>query len=144
MSRFFWDTNLFIYQIEAVPLWESKVNALIAYQERHRISLITSTLTLGEVLVKPTKDQRSDLIQAYEAVFADIESIPIGFEVARTFARLRADYGFNAPDSLQVASAIVGQATLMITNDERLTRLSSGQLKTYSLDGFLAEQGLAV
>jgi hypothetical protein len=44
---------------------------------------MTSALTLGEVLVKPTKDSRNDLISEYETLFADIECVPIGQDVAR-------------------------------------------------------------
>lgn len=70
MSKFFWDTNLFIYQSEANPTWEPKVSALVSYQEIQSISIVTSSLTMGEVLVKPTKDSRKDLVLAYETVFA--------------------------------------------------------------------------
>jgi predicted nucleic acid-binding protein len=142
VRRFFWDTNLFIYQIEENPLWEHKVTALITYQEQQGISLMTSALTLGEVLVKPTREQRQDLILAYETVFSDITCLPIGPEVARHFALLRAHHGLKSPDALQLASAIVGKADAFITNDERLSLLSSAQLSIYSLDRFLTEYGL--
>lgn len=142
MSKFFWDTNLFIYQIESNPLWEPKVLALLGYQETQRISLMTSVLTLGEILVKPTKDRRHDLIQAYETLFSDIDCTPINSDVARQFALIRAEYGVKSPDALQLASAYVGGALAFITNDERLSRLSSARLAIYSLDGFIAEHNL--
>jgi len=144
VSKYFWDTNLFIYQIEFHPAWGPKVSALVAYQEAQGISIMTSALTLGEVLVKPTKDSRNDLILAYETLFADIECVPIGQDVARQFASLRADHGVKSPDALQLASAMVGAATAFITNDERLSRLSSSRLTIYSLDGFIAQHSLVI
>ncbi len=144
MNKFFWDTNLFIYQFEANPIWEPKVAALVAYQEQHGISVMSSTLTLGELLVKPTKDNRQDLILAYEKLFADIECISIGPDVARHFAVLRANHGLKAPDALQLASALTGMADALITNDDRLSLLSSSQLSIYSLDGFITQQGIVV
>jgi predicted nucleic acid-binding protein len=144
VSRYFWDTNLFIYQIEVHPVWGPKVSALVAYQEAQGILIMTSALTLGEVLVKPTKDSRNDLISAYETLFADIECIPIGQDVARQFASLRADHGVKSPDALQLACATIGRADAFITNDERLSRLSSSHLAIYSLDGFIAQHGLVV
>lgn len=144
MSKFFWDTNLFIYQIEASPIWEPKVSALVAYQEAQRITIMTSALTVGEVLVKPTKDSRNDLILAYENVFADIECVPIGLDVARQFAYLRANHDLKSPDALQLACALIGGADAFITNDDRLARLPASQLAIYSLNGFIVQQGLLI
>ena len=50
--RVFWDTNLFVY------LWEGsvrtrQVEALINWQHQHEAELVTSTLTIGELLVHP-------------------------------------------------------------------------------------------
>jgi predicted nucleic acid-binding protein len=61
MSRIFWDTNLFIYLFEDYgPL--SKATAELRKKMLMRgDQLLTSTLTLGEVLVKPLENGDSVL-----------------------------------------------------------------------------------
>jgi len=53
MSRIFWDTNLFIYLIEGKSSMAQQVVALRKKMRARGDQLLTSTLTLGEVLVKP-------------------------------------------------------------------------------------------
>ena len=53
VSRIFWDTNLFIYLIEDQGEHAEKVVALLKRMIEREDDLLTSALTLGEVLVKP-------------------------------------------------------------------------------------------
>jgi hypothetical protein len=54
MSRIFWDTNLFIYLWEDYGALSQAVVELRAKMLRRGDQLLTSTLTLAEILVKPT------------------------------------------------------------------------------------------
>ena len=58
MSRVFWDTNLFVYLVEGHGRME-QVAALRQRMVEREDELLTSTLTLGEVLVKPMESRRS-------------------------------------------------------------------------------------
>jgi predicted nucleic acid-binding protein len=58
VSRVFWDTNLFIYLFEDSPRFGPKVVALRQKMLKRGDELLTSTLTLGEVLVKPMAHER--------------------------------------------------------------------------------------
>ena len=53
MSRIFWDTNLFIYLIEDHGELSERVAKLRKRMIERNDDLYTSTLTLGEILVKP-------------------------------------------------------------------------------------------
>ena len=53
MSRIFWDTNLFIYLIEDYGKFSARVSVLRERMLMRGDRLFTSSLTLGEVLVKP-------------------------------------------------------------------------------------------
>jgi hypothetical protein len=55
MSRIFWDTNLYISWIEAHGPLSKRVEELRKKMRERGDELLTSTLTLGEVLVKPLK-----------------------------------------------------------------------------------------
>jgi predicted nucleic acid-binding protein len=121
MSRIFWDTNLFIY------LWEdygelSRVTAeLRTKMLRRGDQLLTSTLTLGEILVKPTVAGNTDLCKKYEDALARAALlIPFDATVAKIYASIRRDRLLKAPDVIQLASAASAGADLFITNDEHL------------------------
>ena len=55
MSRVFWDTNLFVYLIEGTSDRAESVVALRKRMIERGDELLTSTLTLGELLVKPVE-----------------------------------------------------------------------------------------
>ncbi len=52
MSRIFWDTNLFIYLFEDYGELSNRVGSLRRSMLKRGDQLVTSTLTLGEILVK--------------------------------------------------------------------------------------------
>jgi predicted nucleic acid-binding protein len=85
--------------------------------------LYTSTLTLGEVLVKPTEAGDRTLQQAYEsALSAGAVVVPFDRQAARRYAAIRGDRSIRAPDAVQLACAAEAGVDLFITNDDRLTR----------------------
>jgi predicted nucleic acid-binding protein len=121
MSRVFWDTNLFIYLLESNgPQFDLVINLRKAMLSRGD-QLLTSTLTLGEVLVKPIERQDEQLARKYiDAISA--ASITINFDVkaARIYARLRSNRSLRPPDAIQLSCAAAAGVDLFITNDSRL------------------------
>ena len=125
MSRIFWDTNLFIYLFESADARAERVAALRQRMRERNDQLYTSTLTLGEVLVKPVERGDDGLRERYEQAFAQtVQLVPFDREAARLYAQVRQDRGIRAPDALQLACAAVARVDLFITNDDRLGRCS--------------------
>ena len=124
MSRIFWDTNLFVYMVEGHGESASKVVALGERMNERGDELCTSTLTLGELLVKPLEDRREDLVDRYEKALAATSVLLIPFDraCARIYAELRQDRSTRAPDAIQLACAAQARCDLFITNDDRLSR----------------------
>ena len=121
MSRIFWDTNLFIYLWEDYGALSQAVAELRTKMLRRRDQLLTSTLTLGEILVKPTVAGNTQLCRKYEdALLSVAVLIPLDARVAKTYASIRRDRTLKAPDVIQLASAASVGADLFITNDGRL------------------------
>lgn len=121
MSRIFWDTNLFIYLIEDYGRLSERVAALAERMLNRNDQLYTSTLTLGEILVKPIEARNESLRQQYEDLLArHAFLIPFEDEAARIYARIRRDRTIRAPDAIQLACAARAQIDLFITNDDRL------------------------
>jgi len=121
MSRIFWDTNLFIYLLEGRSSASERTLALRKAMLVRGDQLLTSTLTLGEVLVKPIERGESQLCRKYKAVIAETSLvIPFDVKAARRYAALRCDRSLRAPDAIQLACAASAGVDLFITNDARL------------------------
>ena len=121
MSRIFWDTNLFIYLFEDYGALSKAVVRLRSKMLERGDQLLTSTLTLGEILVKPTERNDPELCGKYERAISSAATM-IAFEVkaAKVYAALRSQRSLKAPDAIQLACAASAGVDLFVTNDERL------------------------
>lgn len=121
MSRIFWDTNLFIYLFEGQGPLSKRVVALRQSMLTRGDQLLTSTLTMGEILVKPIERGDVELSKKYEETLAATSlMIPFDLKAAKIYASLRADRSLRAPDAIQLACAAGAGVDLFITNDTRL------------------------
>lgn len=121
MSRLFWDTNLFIYLIEDYGEFSERVAALRRRMLQRNDQLYTSTVTLGEVLVKPLETRNEQLRRAYEdALVGGTVMLPFDRAAARIYAEIRRDRTIRPPDAIQLACAAQARSDLFITNDDRL------------------------
>jgi predicted nucleic acid-binding protein len=121
MSRVFWDTNLFIYLLEGYGSHSERARDLRQAMLDRGDQLLTSTLTLGEVLVKPLEQGEEELARKYEeAINATSLLLPFDAKAARIYAALRGDRSLRAPDAIQLACAAAAGVDLFITNDTRL------------------------
>jgi predicted nucleic acid-binding protein len=121
MSRIFWDTNLYIYLIEGKSSMAQQVAVLRKKMRARGDQLLTSTLTLGEVLVKPLQMGDLKLASLYqEELTLSSVLIPFDAKAAGAYARLRSGGALRAPDAIQLACAATVGVDLFITNDIRL------------------------
>ncbi|HMD32291.1 MAG TPA: type II toxin-antitoxin system VapC family toxin [Candidatus Acidoferrales bacterium] len=121
MSRIFWDTNLFIYLFEDFGPLSRKVFEIRERMLERGDQLVTSAMTLGELLVKPAEKKDEGLIKKYEsAVTSTAVVVPFDTQVARIYAAIRGDRAIRPPDAIQLACAVRESVDLFITNDERL------------------------
>ncbi len=121
MSRVFWDTNLFIYLFEGHGPLSKRVMTLRHTMLARGDQLLTSTLTLGEILVKPVEQGNAALSKKYEEAITTT-ALMIAFDVraAKIYAALRCDRSLRAPDAIQLSCAAAVGVDLFITNDVRL------------------------
>jgi len=121
MSRVFWDTNLFIYLWEDSGKLSSQVLTLRNRMLTRGDELLTSAITLGEILVKPIQKQDAKAVAYYQKLIATTAAvIPFEEKAALAYARLRADRSLRPPDAIQLACAATAGVDLFITNDIRL------------------------
>ncbi len=123
MSRIFWDTNLFVYLFEDKGELTERVVTLRERMIERNDELLTSALTLGEILVKPTEAGNDILVRHYkQAITASSTVVPFDCAAAPHFAAIRRNRGTRPPDAIQLACAAAAGVDLFITNDERLSR----------------------
>ncbi|MDP2735009.1 MAG: PIN domain-containing protein [bacterium] len=125
MSNVFWDTNLFIYLIEDYEDLSEKVASLKKRMNERNDKLYTSSLTLGEILVKPVEEQEESLVRQYQDTLK-MGTHLLSFDEAAAvqYARIRRDRSIRPPDAIQLACAAAAGMDLFITNDERLSQKS--------------------
>jgi predicted nucleic acid-binding protein len=129
VSRIFWDTNLFIYLIEDYGKLSERVVRLRQRMNERQDELYTSTLTLGEILIKPFEANNEILARRYEAALLQgAVLIPFDRDAARLYAGIRRDRTIRPPDAIQLSCAAQAQVDLFITNDERLSTKSVSRI----------------
>ena len=121
MSRIFWDTNLFIYFLEGNSQLSVDTRRLRKSMLARGDQLLTSALTLGEVLVKPLEQGDRLLCAKYEdAITRAALLLPFDAKAAWKYAEIRFDRTLRAPDAVQLACAASANIDLFVTNDRRL------------------------
>ncbi len=86
--------------------------------------IVTSAMTLGEVLVKPTRLGQTSLIEQYDrAIRSTAQVVNFDAAVAWRYASLRATHTLRNADAIQLACAAHFGVDLFITNDKQLHKL---------------------
>jgi len=134
------DTAPIIYYIENNPLYVDMMRFFFQAVQREECAVVTSTLTLLETLVMPLRSGNINLANQYRDILFKTKghtTFWLSPTISEEAARLRASYNISTPDSIQLATAIFGEATFFLTNDTRLPSLPN--LKTLVLEDLKKE-----
>jgi predicted nucleic acid-binding protein len=117
------DTAIFIYFIEENPRFLPEILPLFQEADQGKRELITSTLTLLEVLVAPYRAGNQVLAERYESLLTrsrGIRLVELSHDQLRAAAQLRAATNVKTPDALQLVAAIGAGCMTFVTGDRRL------------------------
>jgi predicted nucleic acid-binding protein len=117
------DTAIFIYMIEENSEYLPEIVPLFREADEGKRTLVTSALTLLEVLVVPYRAGNRLLADQYEALLTrsrGLHVVDVSRDQLRAAAQLRASTGIKTPDALQLVAAISRGCTTFVTNDRRL------------------------
>jgi predicted nucleic acid-binding protein len=120
------DTAIFIYWIEEDPRFMPLVEPFFEEVAAGAREIVTSALTLLELLVVPYRAGNADLAQRYEELLTNsrgIAVIDLSRDQLRIAAQLRAATGVKTPDALQLAAALGAGCTTFVTNDRRIPEI---------------------
>ena len=114
------DTNIFVYYLDSNSSFYSHAEELFEQIAVRNSSIFTSVITLSELL--SFKAPRSQIYKLEQELLliSNLTMIDVNHEVAREAASIRREYGFRLPDSIQLATALIGRTQAFITNDQRL------------------------
>ena len=78
-----------------------------------------SVITVHEILVRPFRSGTAAVATAegFLRHFAEIRLVEVTYDIAREAARIRAITGIRAPDALIIATALISQVDVLVTND---------------------------
>jgi predicted nucleic acid-binding protein len=124
VAKIFWDTNLFIYLFEDQGELGRRVVSLRKTSIARLDQILTSALTVGEVLVRPITLKAVAIERKYLEFFRSpaLTVLPFDFRTAQSYAQIRQDRSIRPPDAIQLACAAAAGVDLFITNDTRLSK----------------------
>jgi predicted nucleic acid-binding protein len=119
------DTAPLIYFIEEHTTYLGAIKEFFETVDKGEVSVVTSTITLTEVLVHPLRSQNVDLAAEYRDILlnSNITTVDISSDIAEYGALLRSQYNLRTPDALQIATAIKSGAGFFLTNDTKLPKI---------------------
>jgi len=130
------DTAPLIYFIEENPTYIETVKLFFGAMDRGDFLVVTSTVTLLEVLVHPLRSNNRELATEYRDILLNskLMTLEVSNAIAEQAAQLRAAHNIRTPDAIQISAALNAGATHFFTNDVRLPEIPS--LQILSIDAF--------
>jgi predicted nucleic acid-binding protein len=120
------DSAPLIYFIEQNPIYLEMMRLFFRALNQGEFRVVTSVVTLLEVLVQPIRRGDTALAQQYRDILFNSENlttINVFPAIAEEASQLRAAYNLRTPDAIQMATAISQGASFFLTNDARLPSL---------------------
>jgi len=133
-TRIYLDTNIIIYVVEGYDEYGHILLSLLDEMDSGAVTAVTSELTRAEVLVKPKQDHNNVLEHAYKTFLqarSMLEIVAISENILEIAAELRAETKLKLPDAIHIATAIVSDCNVLLTNDR--TMLSPAPCKVVLL-----------
>ena len=137
-KKVFIDTAPFIYFIEwnkDNPLYYNKVRSFLNDCYNNDIQFVTSVITIEEYFVYPYRVNETKYIDLFEKLIQTLnfKIVNIDKTIAKSAAKIRAEYkAFKAMDALQIATAMLNECDLLLTNDKQLRQFK--RIKCITID----------
>ncbi len=120
------DTAPLVYYIERNPGYIQTIRPFFEALEQGEFTIVTSMITLLEVLVHPIRHGNAQLAQEYRDILLNtphLTTVIFSQDIAEEAARLRSIPSLRTPDAIQIATATQSGAMFFITNDIHLSTL---------------------
>ncbi|GFE71680.1 PIN domain-containing protein [Chroococcus sp. FPU101] len=124
-AKVYIDSAILIYSVEAHPDYRELLRPLWLSLQASEIEVISSELSLMEVLIVPLKNNDSALVNDYRELMlnGEMQLIPINSTILTQAAQLRATTNLRTPDAIHVATALNTGSTMFLSNDRRIRQV---------------------
>jgi predicted nucleic acid-binding protein len=125
--RIYLDANVFIYHLIGHEPFRPVLEALFTRADRGECMLVSSELTLAELLVKPLRDKdvaAASRCRAMLETSPGLVLVPISRQIVLEAAVLRASTALKLPDALHGATSRLAACDALLTNDAQLAGAS--------------------
>lgn len=125
------DTNVFVYACEGFTDFADSLQELFETVDAGNIRVVTSELTLAELLVKPFMDGDTHRQSIYRDTIRNSELLsvfPISRDILIEAARLRSASSLRLPDAIHIATASSSGCSAFLTNDKRISTIAGIQV----------------
>lgn len=127
IQRRYWDSNIFLAILENDPIYAPKCKGVVAAIEKKEVKIVTSALTIAEVLYlkghpKITREKSQKIIRFFES--DTIILINVDRKIAEMAREYIWDFNVHHKDAIHLASAIYAKIEIFDTFDEKLLKLS--------------------
>jgi predicted nucleic acid-binding protein len=124
VTHVFWDSNLFIYLWENDPVFGLPTQRLWQAMLLAKAGLVTSSMSLGEVMVGPRRSGDEATALRYSAAIKQSAAVvPFDEKASDVFATIRSQTQVKQPDGINLTCAAIHGVELFVTNDEKLQKL---------------------
>jgi predicted nucleic acid-binding protein len=137
-SSIAFDTNCVIYFLERNQRHLREVESVLARVMEGRLRAHVSAVTLAEVLVRPLRQNRSDIADVYREVLTRSEHFTLhecDAPLAERAALVRAATGLRLPDAIVAATGLESSCSHLVSNDPAFRRVDG--LRVLIVDDFI-------
>jgi predicted nucleic acid-binding protein len=121
-NSIFIDTSIFSYVITQYSKYLEMAEQVLYSVQSHDTEGITSIVALVEILTIAEQAGDAEASRGYEIYLRNFPHLSIkevDFDIARVAAQLRGKFKLKTPDALQIATALVSNVDLIITNNKQ-------------------------
>ena len=116
------DTMVFSYHLFDHRDYAPLTTVILENIESGKVTGLTTTITLAELLTVPAQSNDRRAMQEYELYlthFPNLRVLSLDVALAREAAQVRAATQLRMPDAIQIAAACLSNADVIVTNDHR-------------------------
>lgn len=118
------DSNVFIYHFEGNLEFTPFTDKIFEKLTLGEVKAVTSIISLIETLSYPAPSQViKDITDAFLGI-PNLNIFDVNEQIAFEAARIRREYRFRLPDSIQLATAKLNKAQAFVSNDARLKQFN--------------------
>lgn len=139
-KKVFLDATPIMYYIQRNENFSETVKRIFVFLNENNADFISSDVVTAESLVHAYRYNRTDWLNNFHGLMnlLNVEIIHTSEKIAKKTSQIRAKYrSFETPDAFNLATAVLSDCDIFLTNDKRLRQFD--EIKIITVDDFSFE-----